>query len=234
MWQSVLFFVTFGICGTLVMINLFIAVILDTYVDNVEMEQRVEKLSVIHEWIDAWKEQERQGSNNKHKKKSKLRGKLYAKDFVATLNKSPVLVGLMLEALKLRLSPEEQEAELQMTGSGHLDPYELQRRSSHALGGRMQFVGPANRKGDSKVEVTDDHINAIMLSRRLRILCRLHHRGSIEEYHVVYYTDALFAIASLLVGPEFRLLSINDEKEMHISDWWHSEKGARITQEEEP
>jgi len=40
MWQAIIFFVSFGICGTIVLSNLFIAVILDTYSDNIEFEKK--------------------------------------------------------------------------------------------------------------------------------------------------------------------------------------------------
>ena len=207
LWQSVLYFVSFGIFGTLFMINLFVAVILDTYVDNVEFEKKMDKLIVLNEWIAIWKEYD-EGSNNK-----KLKGRLPVKRFISTLRRCPVLVGLMLEALNLRLNVEEAEAEMDYNNIE-----ELKRRSSEIYG-KIDFVGPPN-PADKHVEVTNDHINALMKTRRLRILCKLVHRGGINEKLVVFYSDALYAIASLVVGPEHRLLPYNNDKMVHISDWW--------------
>ena len=208
---AVFFFISFGIFGTIVMLNLFIAVILDTYMDTNAFEAKMEKLDCIEEWISVWKE-----SETKHLKKKKLKGRLGVKKFVKTFKKSPKLVGLMLDSLSLRLNIEDEEMEI-----NYNNPDQLKRKSIDAYN-KIDFVGKAN-KLDEEVEVTNDHINAIMKTRRLRILCKYRHHGGVNEEMVVYYDDALFAIVSLIVGPEFRLFPYDNNKAVHISDWW-SEK----------
>jgi len=142
-----------------------------------------------------------------------LKSRLPVASFIELLRKCPSLVGLMLDSLSLRLRVDETEVESQQINTS-----ELARRSSEIYG-KVDFVGPAN-SNDAKIEVTVDHINAILKSRRLRILCRLTHRGQLEESLVISYSDALVAIAAVVVGPEFRLLPYNNNSHVHISDWW--------------
>ena len=44
---ATIYFVSFGIFGTLVMINLFIAVIIDTYFDNIEIDMKMKRLAEV-------------------------------------------------------------------------------------------------------------------------------------------------------------------------------------------
>jgi hypothetical protein len=245
---SVIYFVSFALFGTFVMINLFVAVILDTYIDNVEFETKMEKLNLLTEWIAIWKEldenhnavleypdgsdatgadiggvrklkggdeEKEDASNNALKpiRVPRLRGRLPVKLFLETLRKSPELVGLILDALNLRLNIEETDIEVDYT-----DTVELIRRSSEAYG-KLDFVGRPN-PADEQVKVTPDHLNAIMKTRRLRILCRYQDRGGFQEILVIVYSEALFAIASLVVGPESRLKPWNNNSRVHLSDWW--------------
>ena len=45
LWQSVLYFVSFDLFGTSFMINIFVAVVLDTQVDNVEIESKMDTIT---------------------------------------------------------------------------------------------------------------------------------------------------------------------------------------------
>jgi len=87
---------------------------------------------------------------------------------------------------------------------------------------RVDFVGQPNEL-DKEVTVGWDHLEAIFKSRRLSILASLKSKG-IDEQMVVTYGDALFATCSVLVGPEFRLLPYDNDKKVHISDWWAEKK----------
>ena len=51
---SLLYFVSFGVLGGLVMINLFIAVILDTFADSLESQQKETKLQTVFVWSEIW------------------------------------------------------------------------------------------------------------------------------------------------------------------------------------
>eukprot|EP00485_Elphidium_margaritaceum_P010070 CAMPEP_0202692280 /NCGR_PEP_ID=MMETSP1385-20130828/6693_1 /ASSEMBLY_ACC=CAM_ASM_000861 /TAXON_ID=933848 /ORGANISM="Elphidium margaritaceum" /LENGTH=1814 /DNA_ID=CAMNT_0049347777 /DNA_START=122 /DNA_END=5566 /DNA_ORIENTATION=+ len=203
---AVIYFVLFSIFGTFVLINLFIAVILDTYVDNVEFEKKLLDLELMHEWKANWREKEKTRFGTKRKPF------LPIKDFITTLKESPLLVGKLLHALNLRLNIEDTDVEIDYA---NMD--ELKRRSTDAYG-KLDFVGRPNPL-DAEVKVTNDHLNAIFTTRRLRILCT--YRGSqMDEQLVVMYSDALFAMASLLVGPEFRLLPYDSNQVVHLADWW--------------
>ena len=142
----------------------------------------------------------------------KLKPRLPIKDFIKTLKESPALIGHILDSLNLRLNIEDTDAEIDYD-----DTEEIKRRSTETYN-KLDFVGKANA-ADADVPVSNDHLNAIFATRRLRILCS--YRGKdIDEKLVVTYSDALFAICSLLVGPEFRLLPYDNNKRVHISDWW--------------
>eukprot|EP01084_Bolivina_argentea_P210218 357887_1 len=82
------------------------------------------------------------------------------------------------------------------------DMAEIKRRSTDAYG-KLDFVGKPNI-ADKDVVVTNDHLNAIFKTRRLRILCS-YSGHSVNEKLTVTYSDALHAIGSLLIGQEFRL-----------------------------
>eukprot|EP00483_Globobulimina_turgida_P008868 UN08886 len=120
--------------------------------------------------------------------------------FVSTLKSSPILIGYLLDALHLRLNIEDTDAEID-----YEDEDELTRRSTETYG-KLDFVGKPN-VADKNVIVSNDHLNAVFKTRRLRILCSYRGR-ELNEKLVVTYSDALFAICSLLVGPEFRLLTL--------------------------
>ncbi|ETO20852.1 hypothetical protein RFI_16355 [Reticulomyxa filosa] len=208
---AILFFVSFSIFCTLIMVNLFIAVILDTYADNIDFEKRMETLEIANVWVNAWKAKDL-------KENGRIRGRLSVKKFILTLKESPALVGLLLESLNLRLNIENEKTESTVDYSD----VELVKQKSIDLYGKVDFVGIPN-PADANVVVTNDHINAIITSRRLRLLCRLIHRGTLEEKLVVFYEDALFAITSLAVGPEFRMLPYETDKYVHLADWWEEQ-----------
>merc|ERR1719428_1475753 len=51
---GLIYFITFGIFGTMIFTNLFIAVILDVYKDNIELERSLTNLTPIHAWTHVW------------------------------------------------------------------------------------------------------------------------------------------------------------------------------------
>merc|ERR1712157_589154 len=98
---AILYFVTFGIFGTMVFTNLFIAVILDVYKDNVDMERDLFRLFPIHDWKDVFVRKEIEW--RKEKGLGDRQGFMPVKYFLGTLTEVPQLVGLMLDACNLRL-----------------------------------------------------------------------------------------------------------------------------------
>merc|ERR1711997_914419 len=109
-----------------------------------------------------------------------------------------VMVNLFI-AVNLRLNVEDTDVEIDYN-----DTMELQRRSTETYG-KLDFVGRPNAL-DADVKVSNDHLYAIFKTRRLRILCSYRGANTFNDKLVVSYSDALFAMSSLLVGPEFRLL----------------------------
>jgi len=204
---STVYFVLFTLLGTFVMVNLFIAVILDTYTDNVAFEHKMVRLELLNAWKAQWRaEQEKVNPG-------KIKPRLPVKAFVRTLQNSPLLVGRLLMALNLRLNIEETDTEIDYN-----DTMELQRQSTETYG-KLDFVGKPNSL-DADVKVSNDHLYAIFKTRRLRILCSYRGADTFNDKLVVSYSDALFSIASLLVGPEFRLLPYDNNQRVHIADWW--------------
>ena len=203
--------------------------------NNNEMKNGIEekmdpdnyKLIVLNEWIAVWKDHE-QGDDSKNNNDNnndndnndnnnkKVGECLDVKTFISTLHDCPALVGLLLEALNLRLNVQEGRAEIDYNNI-----QVLQRRSQEVYG-KIDFVGPPN-PSDKEVEVGKDHIDALMRSRRLCVLCKLAFPDDVNEKLAVFYDDALHGIASLLVSPQChdKLLSNHDnDKMVHISDWW--------------
>jgi len=204
---ATVYFVLFTLLGTFVMVNLFIAVILDTYTDNVQFEHKMLQLELLNAWKAQWRaEQEKVNPG-------KIKPRLPVKAFVRTLQNCPLLVGRLLLALNLRLNIEETDTEIDYN-----DTMELQRRSTETYG-KLDFVGRPNAL-DADVKVSNDHLYAIFKTRRLRILCSYRGANTFNDKLVVSYSDALFSIASLLVGPEFRLLPYDNNQRVHIADWW--------------
>jgi len=208
MATSTIYFVLFTIFGTLMLVNLFIAVILDTYKDNVDFQDKLVRLDLLdEEWKANWVAKEKALYDGK------IKGRLPVKVFIRTLRESPILVGRLLHALSLRLNVEETDQEL------NYEDVDSIKQKSLAMYERIDFVGKPNG-ADKEVKVSWDHLNSIFKTRRLRILCS--YKGSdLKEKLVVTYGDALFATCSLLVGPEFRLLPYNNDRKVHISDWWN-------------
>jgi len=203
---AVIYFVLFTIFGGLMLVNLFIAVILDTYKDNVDFQDKLLRLDTLEAWRAVWVEEEKKLYNGK------LKGRLPIKRYIQTLKKSPEIVGRLLEALTLRLNIEETDQET------NYEDVSVLKQKSIDMYGRIDFVGKAN-EADKEVKVGWDHLNSIFKTRRLRILCS--YKGKdMDEKLVVTYGDALFATCSVLVGPEFRLLPYDNNRKVHISDWW--------------
>lgn len=90
---AVFYFTTFGLFGNYLMANLFIAVMLMTWRDNIKMENQKVPLDAagVDEWVDEWKKIDPNGT-----------GFSSGEDFQKTLTESPVLVGLMLGKLGQR------------------------------------------------------------------------------------------------------------------------------------
>jgi len=82
-FQAGMFFITFGVIGSLVMINLFIAVILDTFDDSLESQKKEKDLKSVFIWSEIWS----QVDTNCDKM-------LDAGDFVHTLIRAPKPAGL--------------------------------------------------------------------------------------------------------------------------------------------
>merc|ERR1719222_1103801 len=104
---ALIYFITFGIFGTMIFTNLFIAVILDVYKDNIELERSLTNLTPIYAWREVWLAAE--ASWRLERGKGKMQGWMPVKHFLATLANENCrqLTGLMLDACNCRLQLDE-------------------------------------------------------------------------------------------------------------------------------
>lgn len=91
--MTVFYFTSFGMFGTYLMANLFIAVMLMTLRDNLMTEESRPYLEYagLKQWVDEWKKQDPNG-----------RGYIKGEAFQKTLMNSPILVGALLGRLDIR------------------------------------------------------------------------------------------------------------------------------------
>eukprot|EP00494_Astrolonche_serrata_P030218 UN30485 len=216
---SVAFFVTFGIFGTMVMINLFIAVILDVYKDNVELERNLQYLTPLEDWRAAWIETEKKW-REENDLSAKTLGFMPVKYFLGTFKDVPQLVGLMLHACNLRVSVDVETAQAEDFERFGVNSYEeLVKKKEQEFCGELKFGRPS--EADKKCIVTKDHIGAIIESHKWHLMCRMLNPGTMDEQCVVYYDDAIFSIYYCIVdGPEFPLYKYDDAVERPIVKWW--------------
>merc|ERR1740123_1955750 len=73
-WVVYVYFTSFFIVGTLVLVNLFIAVILDVFDDNKSLVEKEDQIESLFSWRDEWKRYDR-----------KATGVIGAKDFIKTI-----------------------------------------------------------------------------------------------------------------------------------------------------
>jgi len=221
---SVFFYTCLGIGGTLVFTNLFIAVILDVYRDNMDLEENLKNLQPVLSWREHWMTTEK--AWRKKEKLGKVRGFMPVGHFLKSLTMCPELVGLMLDACKLRLPLDEDLVDC----AGEQEFYEFNVNGFDELRALWEtdFCGELNgvpSPEDRERKVTRDHIGAIIESHKLHLLCRFHNASTPEEELVVYYDDAVFAICYLITGPEFPVYKFDPEVENPIVRWWENKFG---------
>lgn len=82
-WQVIVYFCSFFLLGTMVIVNLFIAIVLDVYEQNREESEEMLELDIVYEWRKHWKKFDPQAT-----------GTLPAKDFVEVIKAAPAPTGL--------------------------------------------------------------------------------------------------------------------------------------------
>jgi len=82
-WQVTVYFCTFFLLGTMIIINLFIAVVLDVFADNKEDAEQFNELAQIFNWRDEWKKCDPTAT-----------GKISASEFVETIKRAPKPAGI--------------------------------------------------------------------------------------------------------------------------------------------
>lgn len=216
---ALLYFISFGIFGTMIFTNLFIAVILDVYKDNVELEKNLMRLEPLRDWKEVWIRSEKKWRTQT--KKGKSRGWMPVKHFLATLAEVPQLIGLMLDACNLRLQLEES---LVFTAQAEdLDFYGVETRDELLHKMQTEFCGKLHgqaSKEDADKEVTKDHIAAIIESHKWHLICRIQDAGTINDEIMVHYDDAVFSIAYLITGPQFPVNRYDSRTECPIAKFW--------------
>lgn len=118
--MTVFYFTSFGMFGTYLMANLFIAVMLMTLRDNLKTEESRPELNYagVKQWVDQWKKQYPNG-----------RGWIEDKQFVQTLKESSVLVGAILGKLDLRPEATVEKEEARKDFFNEFDPDEDDKRT---------------------------------------------------------------------------------------------------------
>merc|ERR1719150_3643357 len=199
--------------------NLFIAVILDVYKDNVELEKNLLRLEPLREWKECWIQAETEWRMKY--KKGKNQGFMPVKHFLATLAKVPQLVGLMLDACNLRLQLDENavhcatDEDLEFYGCDNWQ--ELHEKMQTEFCGKL---GGMPSEEDRNRQVKKDHIAAIIESHKWHLICRVDQPDTINDEIVVYYDDAVFSIAYLITGPQFPVNRYDSRTECPIAKFW--------------
>ena len=82
-WQVIVYFCSFFLLGTMVIVNLFIAIVLDVYEQNREESEEMVQLHEVYDWRNEWKKYDSQATGN-----------LSAEDFIKVIKSSPKPTGL--------------------------------------------------------------------------------------------------------------------------------------------
>jgi len=216
---ALIYFISFGIFGTMIFTNLFIAVILDVYKDNVTLEKNLAKLGPLRDWKEVWVKREQEWRSQM--KSGKVRGFMPVKNFLATLAEVPQLVGLMLDACNLRLQLDDNA--VACATQEDFDFYQVENYQELYDKMKTEFCGKLHgvpEPLDMKRTVTKDHIAAIIESHKWHLLCRIENPDSINDEIVVHYDDAVFSIAYLITGPQFPVNRYDSRLECPIAKFW--------------
>jgi len=221
-WLGILFFILFGIFGTMVFLNLFIAIILDVYKDNVILERNLQSLQsdegdfALEDWKQVWIEVEQKYRSDMGLS-GKLKGWLPVKHFLGTMRYSPQLVGAMLDAAGLRLNIDADRST-----EDDWEQFGCENEEEFAELLKTEFCGRTNRvplSSDKNVIVKKDHINALVKSHKWHLLCKLRNAHTIDEEWVVYYDDAVFSIVYFITGPTFPIFQYDNALENPLVKW---------------
>ncbi|ETO22344.1 voltage-gated cation channel, partial [Reticulomyxa filosa] len=159
LYSVYLFFISFFIFGTAVLINLFIAVVLDSFQENKDSFAREEKLETIKVWRDLWLWFEPQG-----------KGKLNASIFLSLLRLTPKPTGfssqdpfekLMLFTLQLKKMKRKKKRQSK-SGQITVTPFE-----DHASMYPFTASSPRTTSKPSNQQSGSQKRNSFLLSRQL-------------------------------------------------------------------
>jgi len=224
---GILYFVLFGILGTMIFTNLFIAVILDVYKDNVDLERNLSDYPILYRFKELWMTEEM--AWRKANGKGRMKGFVPVKTFLTMLTKMPEMVGLMLNACNLRLELDDQE--VYGATQEEFELYNVANAEELAAKAIVEFCGKLQRgvenTGDATKVVTKDHLGAIIDSHKWDCMCRIENPGKFNDEVVVYYEDAMFSMYNLINGIEFPINRYNSHKEMPLAKAWAVEKASK-------
>jgi len=190
------YFISFFLVGALIMINLFIAVILDSFSEEQEALEREQELKTIKVWRAIWQEYDH-----------KTTGTLPAEQFIEILKYVPSPVGFLDEtAFKEQLRHREHLASTPVdltTGGGILN----------------------NSKDGSlnAIKAEPGHRAILDLLIKLKLFVEKKTYGN-REVWCVNYQDALLSYATMLVGPDLDVEPQSDDKQIRAAALWYADE----------
>jgi len=191
--SAALYFLSFNVFGSLVLINLFIAVILDMFTQGVESQKQEKHLKSVQIWKSLWEDLD-QNRN----------GELDVMNFIHTLLRAPKPAGLstLERAIQLR--------EVHLRGGRRL--------TIRNLNGRVPLSDDADILGPPAFEDVITHFEQI----KLLVHKKRGSNGHPDSWYVVY-EECVIALGTMIVGPKIEAPVKDAEMEMSFIDWYMEE-----------
>jgi len=208
------YFMSFFLLGALVMINLFIAVILDSFNEEKDAMAREKDLKMIKVWRTIWQRYDDQS-----------KGTLPAAKFIDILKHVPEPVGFLdhdtfHQQLKVNLlkSPKKTNKRAES------EAFKLERRDTRST-----------CLDEIKAQPTDEDVLELLVELKLFVEKKNPVTGeNAEKEWCVDYDDALLSYATMLAGPEIDVQPSPDRncESMNAADWYAKEYKCKALLEE--
>lgn len=208
-YGTLFYFLTFFVFGGAVLLNLFIAVILDTFADNTEEVEKEKFLKPVFMWRNTWEELHPDGAT-----------KISAAELLETMRRSPEPAGFIkketwrsYQAKKRRASRRGSPRRSRSKSKKGLFDSESQGIEVD-MGQSVSEVEAHAGATHLRVVPSDEEIIEKLLD--LRMLTQWSEERNDWE---VAYRDTLFAMASMIVGPELEPNNV-DTGQCLLVEWF--------------
>jgi len=214
-YGTLIYFLTFFVFGGAVLLNLFIAVILDTFADNTEEVEKEKFLKPVFMWRNTWEELHPDGAT-----------KISASELIETMRRSPEPAGF-ITADTWRTYQAKKRARRRQSRRGSPRRSKSSRSSKKGLfdaesqtiedglGQSLSEVEATSGATHIRVEPSDEEIINKLLD--LRMVTQWSEERNDWE---VAYRDTLFAMASMIVGPELECSVDQDSGQCLLVEWF--------------